>query len=173
MNLRRFRPRFSGTAVALVLVFGAALVTGTTAQAQRRDDRGRDRVSEQRRTERVDRDWHRDRDRGRDWDRDRDRLRGRDWDHNRGRVVVVPRPYVYSRPYPYYGSYGSYGRVGGSSFEEQRGFSDGLNRGQEDSRSGRSYNPNNSSHFRSGDAAYRNGFVRGYAQGYRQFGYRR
>lgn len=52
--------------------------------------------------------------------------------------------------------------------EQQRGYRDGLNRGQEDARSHRASNPNNSSHFKSGNAIYREGFRRGYMQGYRQ-----
>jgi hypothetical protein len=95
--------------------------------------------------------------------------------------------YTYPRTYPYggygnggYGSYsggyGGYGNYGGgygggyNNSEVQRGYYDGLNRGQEDARSRRSPNPNNSSHFRSGNAAYREGFRRGYDVGYRQYG---
>ncbi|MBI4470634.1 MAG: hypothetical protein HY650_15070 [Acidobacteria bacterium] len=62
------------------------------------------------------------------------------------------------------------------SHQVRRGFRDGLDRGREDSRYRRSFNPNHSSHYRKGSAAYRDGFERGYAQGYRQsrgFGYRR
>jgi hypothetical protein len=54
----------------------------------------------------------------------------------------------------------------------QRGYRDGLNRGQEDARSHRSATPYNSEHFRNGDAAYREGFSRGYNEGYRQYGNR-
>jgi len=61
---------------------------------------------------------------------------------------------------------GAYGNNG----EQQRGYRDGLNRGQEDARSRRSFNPNNSSHFKNGNAAYREGFRRGYLQGYPQRG---
>jgi hypothetical protein len=47
-----------------------------------------------------------------------------------------------------------------------RGFRDGLDRGQEDYRKRRAADPNNSSHFRKGNAAYRDGFRKGYWQGY-------
>jgi hypothetical protein len=75
--------------------------------------------------------------------------------------------------YPYYGNSSYYG-YGNSYGYEQQGFRDGLDRGQEDARDGRSFNPNNSSHYRSGNSAYRAGFRRGYEQGYGQYGgYRR
>jgi hypothetical protein len=49
-----------------------------------------------------------------------------------------------------------------------------LRRGQEDARDRRRFDPNNSSHYRKGDRDYREGFRRGYAQGYRQYvNYRR
>jgi len=61
-----------------------------------------------------------------------------------------------------------------------RGYQAGLDRGAEDARNHRRYDPNNSQHYRDGDsgyhsqygsiqayrAAYREGFRRGYAQGY-------
>jgi len=79
--------------------------------------------------------------------------------------------YGYGRGYGYGGGGYGYGGYGGSaSYEEQKGYRDGLDRGQEDARSGRSPNPNNSSHYRSGNSLYRDGFRQGYAVGYRQFG---
>ncbi|MEP7341599.1 MAG: hypothetical protein ABI977_27960 [Acidobacteriota bacterium] len=63
------------------------------------------------------------------------------------------------------------GSYGYNSRDEQKGFRDGLDRGQEDARDRRSFNPNNSSHFRKGNYSYREGFRRGYAQGYRQNNY--
>ena len=64
-----------------------------------------------------------------------------------------------------------------------RGFQAGLDRGAEDARNHRRYDPNNSQHYRDGDsgyhsqygiiqayrAAYREGFRRGYAQGYGRY----
>jgi hypothetical protein len=52
--------------------------------------------------------------------------------------------------------------------QEQKGFRDGLRRGQEDSDTNRIPDPNNSSHYRKGNEAYRDGFRDGYRQGYRQ-----
>ncbi|HZS09745.1 MAG TPA: hypothetical protein VFD58_33270 [Blastocatellia bacterium] len=59
------------------------------------------------------------------------------------------------------GDRGSYNR------DEEKGFHDGLDRGQEDARDRRIPTPNNSSHYRKGSESYRKGFRRGYAQGYR------
>lgn len=78
------------------------------------------------------------------------------------------------------GDYDNYGRNdrnrnnGYNSRDEQKGFHDGLDRGREDARDNRIPTPNNSSHYRKGNDAYRAGFRHGYAQGYRQnTGYRR
>jgi hypothetical protein len=45
-----------------------------------------------------------------------------------------------------------------------------MNRGQEDARARRRFDPNNSSHFRNGNRDYREGFRQGYSQGFRQYG---
>ncbi|MDQ3014097.1 MAG: hypothetical protein M3X11_25750, partial [Acidobacteriota bacterium] len=67
------------------------------------------------------------------------------------------------------GSYGGYGNTA----EMQKGYRDGLDRGQEDLRARRRADPNNSSHFRKGSGEYRDGFRRGYIAGYNQSGYNR
>ena len=93
---------------------------------------------------------------------------------------VVPRVYGYRDPYSYdapygYNSYGynSYGNAYVGS--DQQGYHDGYDRGREDARDGRGFNPNNSSHFRnSSSGVYRDSFRRGYEAGYRsEAGYRR
>lgn len=72
------------------------------------------------------------------------------------------------------GNYRGYSNAsyGYNNGELQQGYRDGLNRGQEDARSHRAASPYNSEHFRNGDAAYREGFSRGYNEGYRQSGRR-
>src|SRR5689334_9897422 len=73
------------------------------------------------------------------------------------------------RDYGYYGNGGYYGGgYGYNNYDIQRGYRDGLDRGFEDAHSGRYPSPNNSQHFRIGNAAYREGFSRGYNIGYRQ-----
>lgn len=64
------------------------------------------------------------------------------------------------------GSYGGYG----NSAEAQKGYRDGLDRGQEDLRDRRRADPNNSSHYRNGSREYKAGFRRGYTEGYNQYG---
>ena len=179
MNWNRIRKVVAGAGLMAALLVGPAGVFKTTAMAQDRDRDGR----------RDNRDWRRDRDRN--WHRDGDRDRDRNWDRRgQGYVYVPPRVYTYPRTYPYGGGYyggpygGYYGGPGGGyygsgsgnfGYWEQKGYRDGLNRGGEDARSGRYPTPNNSEHFRNGNAAYRQGFARGYQVGYGQYGggYRR
>jgi hypothetical protein len=66
--------------------------------------------------------------------------------------------------------YGSYGY----NSEQERGYRDGLNRGRQDAQTRRAADPNNSSHYRNGSQAYREGFRRGFFESYRQYqSYRR
>ncbi len=51
----------------------------------------------------------------------------------------------------------------------QRGYRDGLDRGQEDAQRRRAMTPNNSSHYRSGSQSYRAGFERGFYESYRRY----
>src|SRR5215831_15920875 len=174
MNSNRIRKVVAGAGLIAALLVGPAGAFKTTAMAQ---DRDHDRDGR-----RDDRAWRRDRDRN--WHRDGDRDRDRNWDRRGpGYVYVPPRVYTYPRTYPYGGYYGGpgggyYGGPGGGyygsgsgnfGYWEQKGYRDGLNRGGEDARSGRYPTPNNSEHFRNGNAAYRQGFARGYQVGYRQY----
>src|SRR5438105_15165159 len=52
--------------------------------------------------------------------------------------------------------------------ERDKGYRDGLDRGREDAHDRRSFDPNHSDHYRDGNRAYRDGFRKGYAQGFRQ-----
>jgi hypothetical protein len=73
------------------------------------------------------------------------------------------------------GSYGNrgYGNdnygYGVNNAEFQKGYRDGLDRGRKDAQTNRAMNPNNSSHYRSGNDSYRTGFERGFYQAYRQY----
>jgi hypothetical protein len=181
MGINRAKSIIKVATFALVLTFGIGMVSATTAQAQSRDRNNR--------WDRNDRDGDRrrdgDRDRG-DWNRRQqveraraiERARQLQWERERAR-----RTYNYPRTYPRNGG-GNYGYGGGNygygggnygygggynNGEVQKGYRDGLDRGQEDARDRRSPNPNNSSHFRSGNSAYREGFARGYQVGYRQY----
>ena len=53
--------------------------------------------------------------------------------------------------------------------EERRGYDDGFDRGRDDARSRRFFDPNKFGSYRNGNREYREGFRRGYAEGFRQF----
>lgn len=86
-----------------------------------------------------------------------------------------------------YGQYGQYGRYGGArDVAGQNGFQDGLEKGAEDARKNRSFDPLRHAWYRSGDRHYesrygsreeykdyyREGFKAGYERGYREGWYR-
>ena len=86
--------------------------------------------------------------RDRDW-RDRDGRNDRDWRNNR--------------------DFDRNGYRDRDNVEMRRGFQDGFNRGVNDARYGRYFNPNSFMRFRFSSALYRAGFNRGYTQGFHQF----
>jgi hypothetical protein len=91
----------------------------------------------------------------RDWDRwEERRERREDWRDRQRRDR--------------YDDYDRYGRSDRYNREVEKGFRDGLDRGEKDARTNRVPDPNNSSHYRKGNDAYREGFRRGYNRGYRQ-----
>ena len=173
----------AGGAVALTLIFSVGLAAPTSAQAQNRDRNRWDRNDRNDRNNRWDRNDRRDGDRN--WDRGDwarrqqieraraiERARRLAWEREQARR----RSYNYPRSSPWNGGgWGNSGYGGGyNNAEVQKGYRDGLDRGQEDAEDRRNPTPNNSSHYRSGNAAYREGFRRGYEVGYRQYaGYRR
>lgn len=85
------------------------------------------------------------------------------------------------------GGSGSYGGYGGGYYNEayDRGMREGIQKGREDAKDGDRYDPRRHKWYREGDrgynnrdgsreqykAAYRDAFERGYAQGYREYGY--
>jgi hypothetical protein len=93
-------------------------------------------------------------------------------DINRNGVADQDERYGRNRGYNGYnrnnGYYGNSG-YGYNNSEVQKGYRDGLNRGREDALTNRAMTPNNSSHYRSGNASYRTGFERGFYEAYRQY----
>jgi hypothetical protein len=167
--MKNFGRGIGGALLSLAFVFGIVAVAGNTAQAQYRNNGRYDR-----------RDHDNDRsDRNRDWRRRRDDddwRRNRDW--NRRRVynsrVYNGRVYngrVYNGGVYNNGRYGGYGNYGYSQQELNRGYQQGLNTGSSDARRGQSYSPERSHFYRDRDysQAFKEGFVRGYDQGYRQY----
>lgn len=76
----------------------------------------------------------------------------------------------------YYGNDGYYGNNGNNGYnnaEVQKGYRDGLDRGRKDAQTNRAMDPNNSSHYRNGNQAYRAGFERGFNEAFRQYSGRR
>ncbi len=64
---------------------------------------------------------------------------------------------------------GRYGNGGYNNQELNRGYQQGLNTGASDGQRGQSYDPQRSRHWKNASTqAFRDGFVRGYDQGYRQ-----
>ena len=116
------------------------------------------RYGQDRRDDRLERE--RERQRREEWQRQQRQDNGRDWGWNQGRDRNRS-----------YGNNGSYGTNNGryNNGEVQKGYRDGLDRGQKDAKTNRTPTPSNSQHYREGNAAYREGFARGYAEGYRQF----
>jgi len=178
MERKRLISKIAGTAFGLALLIGTGMISGTTAQAQGRGHWGGGRVSGRAWSGHIERrnDFRGSFDR-RGFDRS---FFGRErFIAPRSRVFIAPRFYSYPRYYPYYpygGFVGTYNYYGSGNYygSENGGYRDGYDRGREDARDGRGYNPNNSSHFRDSlSAAYRDGFRRGYDEGYRQYaGYR-
>ena len=168
MKATHLKSKLGRALLAFSFLFGITLAAGTTAQAQYRNDRDgqyrrdRDRDSRDRRDR--NRDWRRNRDR--DWNRDRNRRDDRDYGRN--------------------GGYGNNGGYGSNIYQvaQNEGYRDGLNTGARDAERGQSYNPQRSHYYKDATdgynssygnkgqykQAYRDGFLRGYQEGYRQYG---
>ena len=151
MRTSGYRNKIGGAILALSLVFGIGMIASTTAQAQDRD--GRWRRGDRNRSERQDRDWRRN--------RNDDRYRGR----RDGRYDRNDRYDRNGR----YGNYGGYNNA--AQIELNQGYQAGLSTGSSDARRGQSYNPQRSHYYKDARSQqFRNGFVRGYAEGFRQYG---
>jgi hypothetical protein len=183
MTKGRSHGKAGAALLALSMIFGITLFSGTTAQAQ--DGSWRDRQY------RRDRDRDNDNDNDRYRDRERERRR-REREREREREQRNNGYYGNNGGYygnGRYGTYGGYGNRGGYGYNvyqvaADRGYQDGLSTGQEDAYRGQSYDPQRSHYYRNADygysssygnknayrQAYRNGFVQGYRDGYRRNG---
>jgi hypothetical protein len=157
MNRKNLLRRIGGFVLAASLLSGVAMMSSTTVQAQRGFHGGRS---------------HGGAFRG-------GGFHGGGFHHSGGfrpRIFINPYPYRYGYPYgyygyPYYGSYGNY-VFGSSQDANNRGYHDGLITGSDDARRGQSYDPERSHYFKDagfGNFAedYREGFSRGYSDGFR------
>jgi hypothetical protein len=147
------------TRILLTLSFiaGIGLVSSAAVQAQRPWDRDQNSQDQ------------RNRNRRRDRDNDRDYNRNDQYNRNRG-----------------YGNNGGYGGYGNASqIALSQGYQDGLYTGSSDAQRGQNYNPQRSHFYRNGrgnnsggyygnsyqyQQAYRNGFLRGYDEGFQRYG---
>ena len=129
--------------------------------------------------------WARGRDRDRDRDKDRNgdhfRHRGRDRDRDR-RHNLSRDQFLYRRSTRIYQS-SNYGGYRYSSNAYDQGYQDGLFTGANDGRRGQSYDPERSHFYKRGASgflsifgspdsyslAYRDGFLRGYEEGYQHY----
>ena len=165
MKSHYLRKKLGRIVLALSFLISIGVLAGTTAQAQRwpDDQNGRNRDWENQR--------NRDRDpRNRDWG---DWNRDRDYRNDRGR-----------------NNRGRNDRYGQDIYQvaQNDGYRDGIFTGQRDAQRGQNYNPQRSHFYRNGhgdngqysnngrygggyryEQVYREAFLRGYEQGYRQF----
>src|SRR5262249_55867559 len=155
MERKRLISKIVGTAIGLALLIGTGMISGTTAQAQGRGRWGGGHVSGRAWSGRVERrnDFRGSFDRRGGFNRSFSGFSGRErFFAPRSRVFIAPRFYSsYPGYYPYYpygGFVGTYNYYGSGNYygSENGGYRDGYDRGREDARDGRGYNPNNSSH---------------------------
>ena len=159
MKSNTFRNKIGRVLLALSFIAGIGLVSSSAVQAQW--DRNRDNRRDQ------DRDYRRD--------RNRDNRRNDQSDRNGG----------YGNGGYGNGGYGGYG--GYNQVAMNQGYQDGLYTGSNDSQRGQNYNPQRSHFYRNGHGnngnygnngrygngssqAYRQGFLRGYDEGFRRYG---
>ena len=174
MKSNNLRNKIGRISLALAFLVSVGLASSPVVQAQWPRDRDQDRRDRDRR----DRDYRRDR--GRDEDRDGDRDEDRDYRRN----DQYRRNDRYGRDGGY-GGYGGYGNVYQVALNQ--GFQDGLYTGSSDAQRGQNYDPQRSHFYRNGHGdnrryggygnnnyqyqqAYRNGFLRGYDQGFQRYG---
>ena len=165
------RSKDGGALLVLSLLFGIAIMSTMTAQAQdsnqdsnndqwHRRDRNRSDNQDQDRDWRRNRNGKQDRDvnRARSDDRyDRDNRHGNNGTYNNGR---------YNN-----GGYNNGGYNNSNQMASNQGYQAGLNTGASDAQRGQNYSPQRSHYYKDASSQqFRNGFVQGYNAGYRQYG---
>ncbi len=181
MKSNNFRNKIGRIFLALSFIAGIGLVSSSAVQAQW--DRDRDYRRNQDRDYRRDR----DRDRDRDGDRNRDYRRNDQYGRNGGYGNGGYGNGGYGNGGYGNGGYGGYG--GYNQVAMNQGYQDGLYTGSNDAQRGQGYNPQRSHFYRNGHSdngyygnngrygngsgssqAYRQGFLRGYDEGFRRYG---
>ena len=125
MKSNQLKRRVGGLILAVSVLFGIGLISGTTVQAQWRRD---------------------DRDHGRDRDRSNRRDRNSDDRYHRNDRYRRDDRYRRNDGYGNYGGYGSNGRYGNNGYQValNQGYQQGLYTGSSDAQRGQSYNPQRS-----------------------------
>jgi hypothetical protein len=172
MTTINYRSKFGGALLVLSLLFGIAIMSNMTAQAQDRNNgqwHRRDRNRSDNRDQ--DRDWRRYRNgkqarnenRARRDDRyDRDNRYGNNGGYNNG---------TYNNGGYNNGGYNNGGYNNSSQIALNQGYQAGLNTGASDAQRRQSYSPERSHYYKDASSQqFRNGFVRGYDAGFRQYG---
>ena len=162
MTTINYRSKLGGALIVLSLLFGIAMMSNMTAQAQDRNNGQWHR-----------RDRHRNENRGQNQDWRRNRNRNEDRDENRAR-----RDDRYDRDNRYgnnggynNGTYNNGGYNNSSQMALNQGYQAGLNTGASDAQRGQNYSPQRSHYYKDASSQqFRNGFVRGYDAGFRQYG---
>src|SRR6266496_2116187 len=174
--------------LAFSLMLGIGFMMSLTVQAQDRNNRQWQRHDRSRiDSEDQNRDWRRDGNRNQDADRRRAR---RDDRYNiYGNTGSYGRNRVYGNNGSYRNNNGNYnngnynnrnynngvynnGNYNNSQIALNQGYQAGINTGASDAQRGQSYSPQRSHYYRNASSqSFRNGFVRGYDAGFRQYGY--
>ena len=172
MKSIHFKDKIGGAILAFSRLFGIGIASSLTAQAQYRDDQYGQIQRDRNRDWRRERARRHDRDRDGDWDRDRDRRNDNDYRYGNN------------------GGYGNNGRYGGYNNNNiyraalNNGYQAGVYTGASDAQRGQSYDPQRSHYYKNGTdgynssygnkgqykQAYRDGFLRGYQEGFQRYG---
>jgi len=178
------RSKFGGALLAFSLLVGIGMMPSMTAQAQgrhngewKRRDRNRNENQDQNQDWRRNRNRNQDRDenRARHDDRDnRDGNNGRynDGTYNNGRYNNgTYNNGRYNNGTYNNGRYNNGGYNNSSQMALNQGYQAGLNTGASDAQRGQNYSPQRSHYYKDASSQqFRNGFVRGYDAGFRQYG---
>src|SRR6185436_20509753 len=158
MTTINYRSKVGGALLVLSLLFGIGIISSLTAQAQ---DRNNGQLHRRDRNRTDNRDWRRNRNGKHDRDEnrarrddryDRDNRYGNNDNYNNGR-------------------YNNGGYNNTSQMALNQGYQAGLNTGASDAQRGQSYSPQRSHYYKDASSQQlRNGFVRGYDAGFRQYG---
>jgi len=176
MTTINYRSKVGGTLLVFSLLFGIAIMSSMTAQAQdsnngqwHRRDRNRDNRDQ-------DGDWRRNRNgkqvrdenRARRDDRyDRDNRNGNNGTYNNGTYNNG----TYNNGTYNNGRYNNGGYNNNSQMASNQGYQAGLNTGASDAQRGQNYSPQRSHYYKDASSQqFRNGFVQGYNAGYSQYG---